>query len=234
MNNPVLSETERVQQQTNEEWLTECEGNDIKNKPTPPQIIGLQSKAVTNNQNPFLKRLNDAGIVSVRYVGDNLLISTDRSLSPELDNRIKRAIPRLAEIAEEDTGETLYEYLQYRTLFSNRKPYLALVFKEIHTGTITERYFNIKLQNKKGKNFKTGINGEFRIAGSIKRPMKGSFIKFWIDTVTEIPYGKPSHIYRHMNSKLTSVVISCPDPEPHHGGTKLHTWKYEGRLYKVT
>ena len=234
MNHPVLSETERVQQQTNEEWLAEYEGTDIKNKPASPQIIDLQSKTTINNQSPFVKSLKEAGIFSVKYIGADLLITTDRLITTDLNNRIKQALPRLVEIAGSDTGESLYKYLEYRTLFSGKRPHLALVFKEIHTGAVAERYFNIKLQNKKGKNFKTGINSEFRIAGSIKRPMKGSFIKFWTDTVTEIPYGKPSHIYRHTNSKLTGVVISCPDPEPHHGGTKLHTWKYEGKLYKAT
>ena len=145
MDTPVLSETERVQRQTNEEWLAEYEGTDIKNKSSSPQIIDPQPKTANNNQNPLLKSLKDAGIVSVRYVGDDLLISTDRLITTDLDNRIKRAIQRLAEIAESDTGESLYEYLEYRTLFSGKRPQLAKVFKEIHTGASAERYFNIKL-----------------------------------------------------------------------------------------
>ena len=128
----------------------------------------------------------------------------------------------------------LYEYVEYRTFFSDIGPHLALVFKEVHTEDIAERFFNIVLKNRKGKYFKTRINGEFRIKGSINRPIKGSFIKFWKDTANDIPDNRPSHIHRHVNSKLSGVVISCPDPGPHYDGTKLHSWKYEGRLYKIT
>jgi len=234
MTSSSLSEYERIKKMPIEEWRAELEGVDNQSKLPSSHATNPQPTTAKNHQSKLQQSLKEAGIISIRHAGEKLLISTDRTITVDLDNRIKRALPRLAQIAEPDTGETLYEYMEYRTLFSNRRPHLALVFKEIHTGEFAERYFNIILQNKKGKSFKTGVKCEFRIVGTIKRPMKGSFNKFWLDMMNVIPDGKPSHIYRYVNSKLSGVVISCPDPEPHHDGTKLHSWKYEGRLYKTT
>ena len=229
----VLSETDRVRQQTNGEWLAEYNGTGDISKPALPQNVDPQPKIVINNQSPFLKSLKEAGIVSVRYVGSDLLITTDRLVTAELDSRIKRALPRLAEIVEPDTGESLYVYSGYRT-FTNKSAYMAVMFRELRTGTTAERYFNIELKDRKGEYFKTGENGKFRIKGNIKRLQEGMFLKFWMDSVKKIPNDRPSQICRYMNSKLSGVVVSCPDSAPHHGITKLKKLKYEGHLYQIT
>jgi len=217
--------------QTTKEWLADYDGTYQENLPLTTQVIDIRPKTEVDG---LRDRVRNAGITSIRHVADRLLINTDSYMTSELNNKILKNLNQLASIAEPDTGESLYVYSGYRTLYSKGRQHLALEFKEIYTGANADRFFNIILKNKQGKNFKTGVNGEFRIVGSIKRPVKGSFIKFWMDTVTEIPSGKPSHIYRHMNPKLSATVISCPDSEPHHGDIKLHTWKCEGRLYKIT
>ena len=231
---PKLSETERVKQQTIKEWRAELEGAGGINESVSPQIVDVQPKTETKKHVLFLKSLKETGIISVRFVGDYLLITTDRPITTELDNRIKRDIPRLTEIAEHDTEKSLYEYIGYRTFFGDRKPCLAVEFKEVRTGEIAVRYFNIKLKNNRGKSFNTGINGQFLIEGNIKRPMKGSFIKFWLNAVMDVPDERPSHIYRYMNPKLSGVVVSCDKIVPHHNGLKLTNIKYEGRLYQTT
>lgn len=213
------------------EWLSDYDGTPHENKHQTSQVIDIRPKTKLDD---LIARVKNAGITSVRQVTNGILIKTESNITNELHNKILNNLKPLTSIAEPDTGEPLYEYVEHRTLFRNRRPHLALVFKEIHTGTIAERYFNITLQNKKGKSFKTGIKGEFRIEGSVTRAMKGSFIKFWIDMVNEIPDSKPSHIYRYMKPKLSGVVISCPNPTPHYDGTKLRDWKCEGRLYKIT
>ena len=234
MDKPGLSETERVQQQTNSEWLAEYEGTDYKSKSVSHPVIELSSKLANKDQNPFLESIKKSGIASIRFAGKKLLITTDRPITPDLDSRIKQSIQRLAEIAEPDTGEPLYEYMEYRTFFSDKKPCLAVVFQELHTGEIAERYFNIELRKcLSGKSVKTGINGEFRVAGS-KRLQEGMFLKFWLEAVKFIPYNRKSQIYRYMNSKLSGVVVSCPNPEQRHNKiTKLKKLKYEGHIYQI-
>ena len=104
----------------------------------------------------------------------------------------------------------------------------------MRSGAIADRYFNICLVNKKGKSFKTGVNGEFRVVGNTWRPIEGSFLKFWLTAVQYIPDDRPCHIYRYMKSKLSGAVVSCPNPVPHHEITKLKKLLYEGHLYHVT
>lgn len=230
---PELSETERVQQQTTEEWLAEYEGTSDISKPAPVKIIDHPPKATTHKQSVFLESLKNAGIVSIRFVGEKLLITTDRHITAELDVKIKNNIQRLVKIAKPDTGELLYEYMEYRTSM-NKYAYIAMAFKELRTDALAERYFNICLKKKNGENFKTGINGMFRVVGNIKRLQEGMFLKFWMDTVKQIPNDRPSQICRYMNSKLSGVVVSCPNPAPYHDFTKLITLKYEGHLYQIT
>ena len=229
-----LSETERAQHQSNDEWLEEYNGDDEVKDTLTSQVIALRTDVPRNKTNESYETLNSDSISSIRMIDDKLLIKLYKPLTDELDNWIKLNINKLAEMATPDTGETLFEYSCYRTFF-NKMPYLALTLKEIHTNAIAERYFNIKLMKKKdGKGFKTGDNCEFRIVGNTKRLQEGMFLKSWMDAVKEIPDNRPSHIYRYMNSKLKNVVFSCSDPVPHHGIIKLTKLKYEGHLYKIT
>lgn len=230
---PELSETERVQQQTTEEWLAEYEGTSDISKPAPLKTIDQPPKTTTDKQSVFLESLKNAGIVSIRFVGEKLLVTIDRHITTALDNRIRRALPRLAEIAKPDTGELLYEYMEYRTSM-DKSAYIAIVFKELRTGALAERYFNICLKKKNGGNIKTGVNGMFRVVGNIKRLQEGMFLKFWMDSVKQIPNDRPSQICRYMNSNLSGAVVSCSNPIPYHGFTKLITLKHEGHLYQIT
>lgn len=228
-----LTPTERAQQQTTSGWLTDYDaGNEIR--PTSQHNIDPKPNILQFETNRVPEDIRKAGIVSIRHAGDRLLITSDRPITSELDNRIKLGIGRLAKIAEPDTGETMYEYTGYRTAFYDKNASLALTFREIHTGAIGDRYFNIILKNKDGINFKTRVNGEFRITGNTRRLQEGMFLKFWMDAVKEIPDGRLSHIYRYMNAKLSGVVVSCSNPVPHHEIIKLKKMKYEGHLYQIT
>ena len=229
-----LSETERAQYQTQDEWLANYNGDNETENTISPQVITSCTEAPSNTKDKSCKTLNSDSISSIRIIGDKLLLKLCKPLTNELDSWIKLNLNKLAEMAKPDTGETLYEYSCYRTFF-NKMPYLALTLKEIHTNAVAERYFNIKLIKKKdGTGFKTGDNCEFRIVGNTKRLQEGMFLKSWMDAVKEIPDNRLSHIYRYMNSKLKNVVFSCSNPIPHHGIIKLTKLKYEGHLYKIT
>lgn len=229
----TISETERVQNQTNEEWLAEYNGTSVINKSVPPEISESKPKSIREAGSIFSRSLKEAGIASVRFVAKKLLITTDRYITPELDNRIKQKVQRISKIAEPDTGESLYEYIGYRTSYIDKKPILTMHFKDVFTGAIADRYFNIGLRDKQDRSFKTGEKGEFRIIGNPELAKNGMFIKVWMDTVKWIPDGRPCHIYRYMKPKLAGAVFSCSDSVPHHGITKLKTIKYEGHLYDV-
>lgn len=224
-----------IRNQSTDEWLADYDGTGYKEKSTSSQIINMLPMVVSKNQSHFLECMKKIGVTSVRMIGKKLLIKFDRPLTADLDNRVRLKLQRLAAIAEQGIDESLYEYSEYRTFFAKNRPYIAVVFKVMHTGAIAERYFNIQLEKAKdNKSFKTGKNCEFRVKGSTKRLQEGMFLKFWMDSVKEIPEGKFSHIYRYMNSRLSGVVVSCSDTDPHHGMTKLHKLKYEGRVYQVT
>lgn len=229
----TISETQRVQNQTNEEWLAEYNGASVINKSVQPQVTESKPENIRETESVFSRSLIDAGISSVRFFGKKLLITTDRNITHELDNRVKQNIQRLSKIAESDTGESLYEYVGYRTSYIEKKPILTMHFKEVVTGAVADRYFNIGLRNKKDKNFKTGENGEFRIIGNPELAKNGMFIKVWMDAAKWIPDRRVCHIYRYMKSKLAGAVFSCSDGVPHHGIMKLRTIKYEGHLYDI-
>jgi len=230
---PEISETERVQRQTNDEWRAEYDSARDKHYPASPQVVSLRPESSDNIVSRIPDNVKKAGIVSIKHISSKLLITTDTQITNELDSRIKKRIQFLQGIAEADTGESLYEYTGYRTTFVDKRPFLVLTFREIHTGALAERYFNISLKSKQGKSFKTGINGQFRVIGNIKRIQEGMFLKFWMDVVKDIPDNRPAHICRYMNSKLANAVISCSNPVPHHGFTKLTKLKYEGHLYQI-
>jgi len=236
MVNSEHSESSRVQQQSSEEWLAELGGAHHENLNPKPMIINFPSEQ-EQQKIDFRKRVRKAGIIYIRLVGEKLLITTDRNITKELDNKIKKYIHQLAKIAEPDRSIAIYRYTGYRTLFHNinrlSKPCLAIEFVNVLTGELAVRYFNIELKNNNGKSFKIGRNGEFRIVGSIKRPTKGSFIKFWNEAVQYLPDNRVSHISRYMNPMLSNLVVSCSDSTEHHDIIKLSSLKIEGYLYDV-
>lgn len=222
MNNPKLSKS-------SQKWVDAYESDGGNNTQVTENIFELK------NTNPSVipGDIKKAGIASIKHVGNKLLINTFNPITDELRHRIEAGAPRLKKHAEPNTGELLYEYQEYRTLFSGGRPFLAITFKEIHTGECFDRFFNIILKDKNGKNFITGKNGKFHIKGSHKTPRKDSFIKLWMDTVGLVPYDRPSHICKHMNTKLSGVVVSCDNLKPHHENMKLTTLKHEGYLFNI-
>lgn len=215
--------------QTNDEWLADYDGIVQISKPNQSLVINLHPKTRSDELKDRVKR---AGIISIRNIVGGLLINADKPITKKLNKRILCNLNQLASIAEPDTGESLYIYSGYRTFMSNRKACIAITFNNIQTKEIAERYFNIELRKGNGGSFKTGNNCDFRIKGNIKRPVKGSFIKFWLDTTKQIPDDRPSHISRYMNTKLSGVIVSCSNSKPHHQITKLIDIKYEGCFYK--
>ena len=220
----------KPEEQSTDEWLADYDGIAQESNSASSQVIDLHPKA---QQEELRNRVKNAGIISTRHISGGLLINTDRYINDKLNNKILCNLNQLATIAEPDTGESLYIYSGYRTFMSNRKACIAITFINIYTKEIAERYFNIELRKSNGGSFKTGANCDFRIKGNIKRPVKGSFIKFWLEAVKQIPDDRPSHISRYMNTKLSGVVVSCTNPKPHHQLTKLTDIKYEGRFYKL-
>ena len=233
MNDLKLSVTERVQSQPDKEWLNELEGRTDNDAVLPSQPTSLASAPSNKKLNEFRERVKEAGVIAVSRIGEKLLIKTDRHINNELQNRIKKHPQNLSLIAAPAIQESLYLYTGYRTFIVNGRPCLAMEFIEIHTGLIAERYFNIELRDRNNKYFKTGRNGKFHIKGSVKRPLKGTFIKTWMDAVQHIPDKRPSHIYRYMNSMLTGAIFSCQNTTPHHNYIKLTDLTFEGYLYDI-
>ena len=231
MSKPDHSNTSNVQKQTTDEWLANYNGTQQGNKLLSSQVIDIRPKT---EHEELRERVKNAGIASIRSIANSLLINTESYITDKMKSRILHNLNQLASIAEPDTGEALYIYSGYRTLFSNKKPCIAVVFNEIYTGEIAERFFNIDLRNTKGNSFKTGANCEFRIVGDPNHPREGSFIKLWMNGVKWIPDNRPSHIHRYVNVKFSGLVVSCAKPVPHHGNTKLTNVKYEGHLFKFT
>jgi hypothetical protein len=234
MSDQNISDFDRVKRMSNDEWREEFDGNTLDPTQTTSPIISIHTQSIPNPPSNIPEHIRQAGILAVHYVGKRLLVTASSHISKDLDARIKTGICHLAKIANPDTGEVLYEYTGYRTLFSDKKAILALEFIELPTGVVAERYFNIELRNTRGKSFSTGRNGEFRITGTPRRPVKGSYIKFWKDTVGNIPEGKPSHIYRYTNSALSRYAFTCPNSTPHHDDVvKLRDLRCKGRLYDL-
>lgn len=227
-----FSITERVRHQTNEEWLAEYDNASGLRNSKPTLKSNIKEALPKNSRTMFSESTKETGIISVRRVGDDLLITCNSRITKELDSRIKQDIPKLAKLADSDPGTPLYQYVSYRT-FIRKTSYLAVVFKDIRTGALAERYFNIQLRNKENKYFKTGHNAEFRVVGNTKRLQEGMFLKFWLDAVKEIPNDRLAQIYRYMNSWLSGVVVSCSSTTPHHDFTKLNKLKFEGKLYEI-
>ena len=234
MTKPYLSEASRVQEQSTSEWLADYEGISNKSQYETSQVTNIKLETVNKPHILIPENIKNAGITYIRRIDENLLVSVDRYVTNELDIKIKNNISRLVKLANPNAGESLYKYMEYRTFFINKRPYLALVFNEVHTGEVAERYFNIEFRKSNGKSFPTGVHCEFRVKGNTKRLQEGMFLKFWMDAVKKIPNDRPSQICRYMNSKLSGVVVSCPDSVPHHGITKLKKLKYEGHLYQIT
>lgn len=217
-------------EQSVNEWLSDYDGTPKKDKPVSLQILNLQPHI---EDNKLRKRVKNAGF-KIRKINGGLLVKKDSYVTDRDKSRIVIKLNELADIAEPDTGESLYIYSGYRTLFSKKKPCIAIVFNEIYTGEIAERFFNIDLKNTKGNSFKTGDNCEFRIVGNPRHPRERSFIKLWMDGVKQIPDNRPSHIHRYVNAKFSGLVVSCAKPVPHYETIKLTKVKYEGHLYKFS
>ena len=225
--------TERIQNQSNNEWLADL-GGENNHYSTSDVNLKLKQSIQKVKSNKVPENIKNVGIISVRRIENRLLVTLDRYLTDELNNKIKNNIGRLMDIAEEGMKYPLYEYVEYRTFMKKGREYLALSFKDIVTSEIVERFYNIQLKNNNNKYFKTGENCEFRIKGRSRRPQKGMFIYFWMDAVKKVPDNRDSHIYRYMGSKLKNVAVSCLDAVPHHEIIKLKSIKYEGHLYDVT
>ena len=214
-------------EQSVDEWLSDYDGTPKKDKPVPLQVVNLRPQI---EDNKLRQRVKNAGF-ELRKIKGGLLVKKDSYVTDIDKSRIVIKLNELADIAEPDTGESLYIYSGYRTFFARKKECLAIEFTEIHTGAIAVRYFNTNLRDTRGNSYKTGANCKFRITGNPKQPKERTFIKLWMDAIKQIPDNRPSHIYRYMNAKLSGMVVSCAEPKPHHDITKLTKVKYEGHLY---
>ena len=176
----------------------------------------------------FRDKLIDAGVNEVRKAGDGYLITFKKCLTTDLKKRINKAIKPIASIAKPETGEQLFACVHYRT-FVTKEGYekIALVFRNIYTGQVAERWFNIDLKDGNGRLIKTGKNCKFKIIGEPKAPRKGSFIKFWTDVFGELPFNRKSEIPRSMG-RLKGVAVSSIEQNDGNGIIWLCDIKFEG------
>ena len=231
--NHKVMNTNYIKNQSIEEWISDYEGRENSNTSLSQDLKTVSEEL--NKKSIFQQSLKEAGIQQVRLSGKKLLISLNKQMTEQLKSKLQKNVLRLIKHAIPDTGEPIYEYIQYRTFVSRYKGHLALIFRELHTGKIAERYFNIEVTDSRGNPYETGINGKFRIKGNIKRPIRGSFIYFWLKSGFDIPDNRPSHIDRYVNSRLSGMAFSCNETIPYHDIIKLkNDLNMEGYLYDIS
>ena len=157
------------------------------------------------------------------------MVTPDEYITSAFRKSVKQNIDCLKQNAEPDTGKALYVYDGFETYYDSKYgDKLRLIFHEVYTGAIAYRTFNIKLSDTHGNPFTAGPSGEFRIVGKYQRPTKGTFIRFYMDVVGEVPEGnKPNKICKCMY-KLKGVAVSCANPKKKNGVIYLKDVRVEG------
>jgi hypothetical protein len=216
------------------EWVAAYEGVGVETS-RQSNIVNLHDSGVKTNKCQLPGDITDLGVENIRLLSDSrLLVSLSRSITKELRCAIRERAGQLIEYANQDICATLFEYREYRTFSCQYGSMLALSFKTIGDFQFADRFYSISTRSHKGQQFKLGRNGKFHIVGSVNKPSRGSFIRFWLANGFDVPEGRPSHIYRKVNPCMKGAVISCAEVVPHKEDFKLNgELKLEGYVFKV-